>query len=146
MREKLEQFIRAKTGLSTIEAATTLSVSQRAMIAARFLDAYRDEKSSWMRRARAAFVTGAVLPCAICGKYESVVQAHHIFPLYLQFACDVEEPDHSYEWLCPTHHAAVHRHIDFCIANVAPSHEGFPPEERDLIDKMAARAIVAAFT
>lgn len=65
----------------------------------------RDE---WMAVARASFVPSKRKACEVCGKYETLCQAHHIKPLAFQWADGAEAVDHTHVWLCPTHHSAVH--------------------------------------
>lgn len=73
-------------------------------------------KRLWMEAARADFLPGPREPCAVCGKYRSLSQAHHLTPLSVQFANGLLsgnfEPDHRHIWLCPTHHIALHILID----------------------------------
>jgi hypothetical protein len=67
---------------------------------------------SWISRARALFAPGDAQPCCVCGKYRSLTAAHHLIPLNMQFDLGFEEVNDDHVWLCPTHHAAVHRVIE----------------------------------
>lgn len=68
----------------------------------------RFARQEWLREARASFSPGHRQPCEVCGKYRSLAHAHHIVPLAMQGG---GIPNHSFAWLCPTHHAAVHLFI-----------------------------------
>jgi len=59
----------------------------------------------WSVHARRNFRPGKRQPCAICGKYRSLAQAHHLIPLSKQ---EGDSPNQAFVWLCPNHHAAVH--------------------------------------
>ncbi len=69
----------------------------------------------WVFHARASFAPSARRACAVCGKYASLTQAHHVVPLAFQARASRMVVNHEHEWLCPTHHAAVHvligRHV-----------------------------------
>ncbi len=65
-------------------------------------------KAIWIADARFSFSPGKRQPCLICGKWEGIAQAHHLFPLAQQYDDGIGEPDQSFAWLCPNHHAAVH--------------------------------------
>lgn len=76
--------------------------------------------ASWLRIARATFSPGEPQDCAICGKYQSVAHAHHVYPLAWQLkdtGINLDDPsaylmpDHDHVWLCPTHHALVHKEL-----------------------------------
>jgi hypothetical protein len=121
-----------------------LKLSQLAMMAAHLRNSLKDQereqqqnKNAWIRSARLAFDPGCRAPCAVCGAYESLTQAHHVVPLSIQFELGLDEPLHCFEWLCPTHHTALHLIIDALIVNVQPKLEGVPPDERVELDKIA---------
>jgi hypothetical protein len=65
-------------------------------------------KEEWIAAARRDFAPSQRAPCAVCGKYASVAQAHHLTPLGAQYDIGIREALHDHVWLCPTHHAAVH--------------------------------------
>lgn len=65
----------------------------------------RDE---WISQARLSFLPSERKPCVVCGRFASIAQAHHIFPLAAQWRFGVRSPIHDHEWLCPNHHVAVH--------------------------------------
>jgi hypothetical protein len=50
---------------------------------------------------------------------DTFTHAHHVVPLSFQARADRSVVNHSHEWLCPTHHAAVHiligRHIPHAV-------------------------------
>jgi hypothetical protein len=62
--------------------------------------------------ARETFKPGVKQPCAVCGKYQALTQAHHVVPLAVQLRDRFRMPYQAFEWLCPTHHIAVHLFID----------------------------------
>lgn len=124
----------------------SLNKSQRAMIAAHFVNAARRQareqakrKESWIASARKSFRPGAQKPCAICNGYVSVTHAHHIVPLWRQFNSGADAPDHSHVWLCPTHHAGVH--LFLTKRSAWPCTAGFPPDEVDQMIKLALRGL-----
>lgn len=130
------------------EETASFSYSQRAMIGA-YLERLVDEKAKenkrrkkeWIKAARAAFQPTEQQDCEVCGKYKSATHAHHVLPLSLQYDLGVTQPDHSYIWLCPTHHYAIHIDISALIKNVGVSLPGFPPEERDRISSINVRFV-----
>jgi hypothetical protein len=69
----------------------------------------------WVFHARATFIPSQRRACSVCGKYASLSQAHHVIPLAFQARGNRMVVNHEHEWLCPTHHAAVHvligRHV-----------------------------------
>ena len=65
-------------------------------------------KNDWVAEARRSFIPSDRSPCAVCGQFGAITQAHHITPLAAQFDHGFVEPCHKHVWLCPTHHAAVH--------------------------------------
>lgn len=66
------------------------------------------ECKAFIAIARASFVPSSRKACKVCGRFESLTQAHHTIPLAIQFARGFETADQAHVWLCPTHHAAVH--------------------------------------
>jgi hypothetical protein len=111
-------------------AIETLTKNQRAMIAADIVKVSdeivaerRVQKAAWIASARRRFFPGPRQSCAICKKYISLTEAHHIVPLSLQ----------EFRWLCPTHHAAEHVIIAALIKTIQPVLEGMPVEERDAL-------------
>lgn len=74
------------------------------------LTAERHRRALWMKRARQEFRNFAPppQPCAVCGDHLQFVHAHHSLPLALQYDLGIEDPDHTHDWLCPTHHKIVH--------------------------------------
>jgi hypothetical protein len=100
------------------------------------------EKSRWISTARRTFSPGARKACEVCGKYESVTQAHHAIPLIVQFYAGYEFPDESFHWLCPTHHAIVHAYID-AVVGYGALPAGVPAHEIDKIDGIALPAVKA---
>jgi hypothetical protein len=99
--------------------ARSLLHGQRVMIAAIMSRTSRDlrrerqpHKNAWIAAARLSFDPGPRQPCYICAKFKRVAQAHHVTPLNWQFDRGMKNPDHTYVWLCPTHHAIMHLMID----------------------------------
>jgi len=76
------------------------------MIAEQQLDSV--SRDAWVAIARADFKPSDRSGCAICGKFRSVAQAHHLTPLSKQFRGPATVADHAHAWLCPTHHVMVH--------------------------------------
>jgi len=93
----------------------------------------RARKTAWIASARLRFFPGPKQPCAICKKYVSLTEAHHIVPLALQFDAGAVDPIQEFRWLCPTHHAAEHVMIRGLLKIVQPDLEGVPIEERDAL-------------
>jgi hypothetical protein len=100
------------------------------------------EKSQWIAAARRTFSPGTRKPCEVCGKYETVTQAHHIIPLVVQFYAGYEFPDETFCWLCPTHHALVHAYID-AVVGYGALPVGVPATEIDKIDVLSLPAVKA---
>lgn len=71
----------------------------------------------WIKDARRAFSPGDQEPCYVCGKYRRLAHAHHVFPLHLQAQRGLDKPIQDFRWVCPTHHAAVHRKIESIVGN-----------------------------
>jgi len=67
----------------------------------------RYEAAEWIAAARKSFRPSLRTACVVCHKYEGLTQAHHVVPLSMQFAADMEL-SHEHVWLCPTHHVALH--------------------------------------
>lgn len=65
-------------------------------------------KKAFFKLARETFRASKRSPCWVCGKFQSLTQAHHVFPLFLQWRIGVTRPIGDHEWLCPNHHAAMH--------------------------------------
>lgn len=64
--------------------------------------------AEWIALARSTFKPPKPKPCAVCDRYASLAQAHHLVPLSMQAERRPEYVCHDHLWLCPTHHAAVH--------------------------------------
>lgn len=103
-----------------------LNESQRAMVAAKLVllaeieqEAKEERCAQWVKDARAEFRPKRKLPepCFVCGRYERLTHAHHIYPLYMQAMAGAKVPNQEYKWLCPTHHVAAHRKIDSLMSN-----------------------------
>jgi hypothetical protein len=116
--------------------ASTLTVGQRAALASDLGQACREihavrkaRKAAWVAAARSSFEASRRQPCAVCGRYESLTQAHHTFPLTVQFDMGVSQAIHEHDWLCPTHHTALHNIITALIANGQPRLAGIPCDE-----------------
>jgi len=77
------------------------------------------EQEAWLLAARLSFEPSPRQACTVCGKYKALTHAHHIKPLAYQWADGYVRPDHSHEWLCPTHHMAVHAFLLQSRAKVA---------------------------
>lgn len=122
-----------------------LTISQRSMIAAKILNEAKERRLLWMQVARRAFKATERSPCEVCGGYSSVTQAHHVYPLSLQFQDGIEEAIHDHVWLCPTHHAVVHKLIDGLNDNLQPDLSGVPDKHVDACDKISALYVEARF-
>lgn len=124
-----------------------LTVSQRAMLVAHAMAEARlearetaIEKDAWISSARKLFKPGTQQPCSICAGYAAVTHAHHITPLSRQFDAGYSEPDHTYVWLCPTHHAGVHL---FLTKRASwPRTTGFTAQEVDHMIQLALAGLV----
>lgn len=66
------------------------------------------QRAAFVKVAREVFAPGKRKACEVCNKYSGLTEAHHLVPLSMQADAGYESPDHSFAWLCPTHHAAVH--------------------------------------
>jgi hypothetical protein len=110
----------------------------------------QNKKNIWISAARRNFAPGLNKPCFVCNKYESVTQAHHIYPLHRQFDDGLTYPNQDFVWLCPTHNAAVHLIIDKYKRSSThwdkyPDLTGFDPEETDKIIKLCAKFLEVAY-
>jgi hypothetical protein len=65
-------------------------------------------KNAWITLARRCFDPSDREPCAVCGKFRVIAQAHHVMPLEAQYDRGLREPNHTHVWLCPNHHEVVH--------------------------------------
>lgn len=92
----------------------------------------RPDKAVWIADGRSKFRPGSRQPCAVCGKYIGLTEAHHIVPLGVQFDAGAVEPIQALDWLCPTHHAAEHFHLRHLLANTMGSIAGMPLDEADI--------------
>lgn len=66
------------------------------------------DRDCWIAQARASFVPSERKPCVVCGRFQSISQAHHVFPLAIQWRFGIQRPIHDHEWLCPNHHVSIH--------------------------------------
>lgn len=96
-----------------------MTPSQRACIAVKLLPHIEKEKkrrrhakSQWIVSARKNFAPGDKQPCQVCGMYAEIAHAHHVLPLDIQYKIRINQPLHEHVWLCPNHHAMVHRELD----------------------------------
>lgn len=125
-----------------------LTPSQRAMLAAEACaearKAYKSrvaQRRLWVAAARLGFDPGPRQPCAICAQYESITEAHHVYPLAFQFDAGETHPIQESCWLCPTHHRLMHEFIEALINTRQPRLEGIPFGERDKLDKIGVRFV-----
>lgn len=68
----------------------------------------RLSRDRWIAQARASFLPSGRKSCVVCGRFQSISQAHHVFPLAIQWHVGIQRPIHDYEWLCPNHHVSIH--------------------------------------
>ncbi len=115
-----------------------LNEYERCMIVAALRKNNRNKIKSFIREARKSQPKLMQQPCVICGKYESVTNAHHVFPLKYQASRAMKNPDQEIVWLCPNHHSGVHAQISLLERNISKRLEGFEPEEIDKMDKISA--------
>lgn len=75
------------------------------------------KKEKWLSSARADFkeLLKIKSPCVICGKHLAIVEAHHVYPLAMQYDDKVKNPIRDFVWLCPTHHVITHEFISILI-------------------------------
>lgn len=76
-----------------------------------------ESRDQWIAKARSSFAPSERKPCWVCGKFASITQAHHIYPLAAQWRFGIHYPIHDHEWLCPNHHVAVHILISQALAS-----------------------------
>jgi predicted HNH restriction endonuclease len=69
------------------------------------------ERDIWLMVARKVFAPSGRQPCFVCGKFESIIQAHHVVPLTTQYDRGYKVPDNEHVWLCPNHHTMAHLYI-----------------------------------
>lgn len=129
----------------------SLNSSQRAIYAAKIktvLDSEAREskrkKNEWLKKARSSFAQYKNIrkPCAVCGKYQALTEAHHIYPLAWQYDNGLLEPNHDHLWLCPTHHKLVHLNIKSHLkSNQSLNMKDTPIEEIDAIHEISALTI-----
>jgi hypothetical protein len=126
----------------------TLTPSQRAMIAAEMGRESRRAKKDqaqrrrlWIASSRLAFAPGPRCRCAVCLRYEGVTEAHHVYPLWLQFDAGEAIPIQEFCWLCPTHHRLMHEIIVSLMANRQPRLEGVPFDEQEELDNLGVRFV-----
>lgn len=81
-------------------------------------------KSAWIRAARASFKPVDRDNCAVCGMYKEISQAHHLLPLDIQYEIGLRDACHKFVWLCPNHHAIVHRNIDYLLQRLLRDKRG----------------------
>jgi hypothetical protein len=124
------------------------NIGCRALIAACMCEASKKlqaerqkQKTAWISAARLRFDPGVRRPCAVCNKYEGLVEAHHVVPLTLQFDAGASMPFQQHEWLCPTHHAAQHVFIADLVANQSRHIAGLPPNEADTLHQLGVRFV-----
>ena len=127
------------------------SFGRRALIAAALVEGLRAERRSkktairaWVACARKGFTAGCQKPCDVCHRYRDVAHAHHLVPLWWQAKCGFDAPVHSFVWLCPTHHAAVHISMDAALRNRMRDISGpdsFPPTECDSVHAIAGDGV-----
>lgn len=125
-----------------------LTPGQRAMIAASIVEESKQlerarvaRRQIWVATARLAFDPGPRCPCAVCLQYGSITEAHHIYPLSLQFDDGLAQPVQEFCWLCPTHHSLMHEIIQSLMATRQPRLEGVPFDERGRLDKLGVRFV-----
>ena len=148
-RQDLYEASRLEVAIPTSEIAgllqgrdlAQLNVSQRALLAARWLLQQEERRRALMLEFRQSFNPGMPAPCVICRKYLSVSHAHHLYPLSAQIRDQRRAPLHDYVWLCPTHHSGVHRMLSGLDKNEQVDIAGFGPEEKDAMDKITVRYV-----
>jgi hypothetical protein len=69
-------------------------------------------KHAWVKLARRDFQQSRRATCQVCGRFFDLTQAHHLIPLTAQYDRRFEVADHDHVWLCPNHHAILHRMIE----------------------------------
>lgn len=129
--ETFEQYIaraRAEHYNRRVLIAAALGAASKEIASER-----QSAKKIWIASARLRFWPGERQHCAICGKYKSLTEAHHIVPLALQFEAGAIDAIQEFRWLCPTHHAAEHVIIIAMMNEKQPDLEGTPIEELDAL-------------
>jgi hypothetical protein len=128
--------------------ASGLTLGHRALIAASYLTIcraaqrrYQERKAGWIRAARLDFSPGPRRPCVVCHNYIGLTDAHHSVPLSVQFDSGATKAIHEHDWLCPTHHRAMHVVIDALLDNVQPNLAGMPPQEKDALDPLGVKFV-----
>mgnify|MGYP001563316190 CR=1 FL=1 len=66
------------------------------------------EREAWIAASRQIFEPGPRGSCCVCGKFQSIAQAHHVVPLAAQYDRGFRLPNCERVWLCPNHHAMLH--------------------------------------
>lgn len=96
----------------------------------------RHDRDNWIAKARASFQPSERKPCAICGRFQSIAQAHHVFPLAAQWRLGVIDPIHDHEWLCPNHHVVVHIFIGQALAKSVAASASCMNAIADMVENM----------
>ncbi|RTE88237.1 hypothetical protein D6B98_36955 [Bradyrhizobium sp. LVM 105] len=103
-------------------------------------------KRGWIASARMAFQPRRREACFVCGKFQSISQAHHVVPLGEQFDRGFSVANHEHEFLCPNHHAILNLWIDDDISHqrrgrrAAPTFEDLTNEEVERMFQLSGRA------
>lgn len=109
---------------------------------------YANRKRAWIAAARMAFEPRRREACFVCGKFQSIAQAHHVVPLGEQFDRGFPAADHEHEFLCPNHHFILHLWIDDDISHqrrgrrAAPTVDDLTNEEIERMLQLSGRADV----
>ncbi len=116
--ERFEAFVARARALADEKVSAgrlRAHLGKRAMIASAIHEVSREieteaqaRKTAWVAAARLGFQPGRRQPCAVCGRFRDIAEAHHVVPLAAQFDRGFQAPDHEHVWLCPNHHAAIH--------------------------------------
>ncbi len=118
-----------------------LTKGQRALLAARMVDASKRHRAAWMKAARDGAPTSSAANCEACGRYAGFTHLHHIVPLAMQFVRGLPEAKHDVVPLCPTHHVIVHALIDIYRGNGKRRPHSIPDDEADRCRAIAIRAL-----
>jgi hypothetical protein len=70
--------------------------------------AKQKEKNAWIINARSKIPVLKKEACYVCGKFLSISEAHHIYPLSNQYDDGVDISINDYVFLCPNHHTLQH--------------------------------------
>lgn len=97
-------------------------------------------RRQWLNKARSQFKPGPPQPCCICGRYKEIAQAHHVYPLSLQFTRGVPAPVQEHLWVCPNHHKLIHARIPNVLNGYQPKRQDDEREEA-LLCEIDARLI-----